>query len=331
MTTNTFFCCPNAECQHHKDPQGLWFIRKGTFFQKWSRKNVQRFQCKACGTKFSSSSFEDTFGQHKPFLNRSVFKWYSNSASQRQIAENCETTRTTVIRKFRYLADKARQVHAVEMLSGNLCTDHVQFDEQETSLHTKMLPVSIAMAVDGRRIPIKEGGGKIIDIQVGTMPAKSRNARSSQERYGFQKDERPYICKTVLNNVKIATGGNIKIATDAKPQYRGFIAKILYKAEHVIFNRSEESKEAVSRSETHPLWYVNQACAATRHDISRLRRRTCVTTKALHELRRHLWLYVAHRNGYEQDLLDPLFTMTKFRRIKDEFLVENSSPLRNQG
>ena len=327
MTTNNFFRCPNAECQHHKDPQGIWFIRKGTFFQKWSRKNVQRFQCKACGTRFSSSSFEDTFRQHKPFLNRPIFKWYSNSASQRQIAENCETTRTTVIRKFRYLADKARQVHAVEMLSGNLHTGCVQFDEQETFLRTKKLPLSIAMAVDGRRIPIKEGGGKIIDINVGTMPAKSRNARSSQEQYGKQTDQRPYVCLTVLNNVKIATGGNIEITTDAKPQYKSFVGKILSKADHVVFNRSEDAKETVNRNEDHPLWYVNQACAATRHDISRLRRRTCVTTKALHEIRRHLWLYVAHRNGYEDDLLDPLFTLTKLRKMRERYVVENNFAL----
>ena len=310
--TQDHFRCPNHECRHHQDPQGNWFTNKRSYRLKWSGQYVRRYRCKTCGATFSAATFKDTYRQHKPYLNKQVFKCYSNSTSQRQIAEICSTTRKTVVRKFRYLADKARQVHAVEILSGNLKTTEVQFDEQETFLRSKKLPLSIAIAVDGRRRKLKNGGGKIIDINVGTMPAKSRNAKASQEQYGFQPDQRAYTCQTVLNNVKIATGGKVEITTDAKPQYRSYVVKILCKATHVTFNRSADEKERYSRSDKHPLWYVNQACAANRHDVSRLRRKTCVTTKEVHELRRHLWLYVAHRNGYERDLLDPLFTMTKF-------------------
>ena len=304
--------CPNPECKNHHNPEGKWFNRKGTFIQRWSGKSIPRFQCKACGLKFSMSTFMDIYRQHKPYLNRQVFKWYSNSASQRQIAENISTTRTTVIRKFRFLADKARRVHACQLVTGQLYTPVVQFDEQETFVRTKKLPLSIAIAVDGTR---NRFGGKIIDIDVGTMPAKSRNARSSQEMYGYQPDERPYICQTVLNNVKFATGGLIRIVTDAKTAYKTYVAAVLPNAIH--FSSSNEKREYASRFEDNPLWWVNQACAANRHDMSRLRRRTCVTTKNIHELRRHLWLYVAHRNKYEKDLLDPFFDVVKFKSIKD--------------
>ena len=270
------------------------------------------------------STFTDIYKQHKPYLNRQVFKWYSNSASQRQIAENLSTTRTTVIRKFRSLADKARRVHACQIVTGQLNTDVVQFDEQETFVRTKKLPLSIAIAVDGTR---NRDGGKIIDIDVGTMPAKSRNARSSQEMYGFQADERSYVCQTVLNNVKFATGGFIRIVTDAKTAYKTYVSKVLPRAKHISI--SNEKREFASRFEDNQLWWVNQACASTRHDLSRLRRRTCVTTKNIHELRRHLWLYVAHRNKYEKDLLDPFFDAVKFKSIKDSVSLLSNNLLEN--
>jgi hypothetical protein len=245
-----------------------------------------------------------------------IYKWYTNSASQRQIAENVFTTRTTVTRKFRFLADKARRIHAFKILTGKFKIREIQFDEQETFIRTKQLPLSIAIAVDGSRRTRLKGGGKIIDIDVGVMPAKGKLATKSQAKYGIQEDERSYICQSVMNNVKLATGGVIIISTDAKPAYKTYVSRILPNAVHFKCNRSEE-KEYVSRDDEDHLWYINQACAANRHDISRLRRSTCVTTKSVHELRRHLWLYVAHRNGYEKDLFNPSYDNIKFQNLKN--------------
>jgi transposase-like protein len=313
--------CPEESCPNHIHANGKWFNYKGYFKVAWNSQRERRFQCRTCGKKFSSATFKDTYRQHKPKLNIEIFKWYSSGASLRRMAKNLKTTRPTVTAKFERLADKARAIHAVEIITGNLKTDTVQFDEQETFLKTKLLPVSIAIAVDGRRIPRKNGGGKIIDIAVGTMPARGPKAKESQIRYGVQKDERPYICQTVLNNVRIATGGIITVTTDAKPAYEAYVKKIMPRASHIAHNRSEEKKQKISRAEEHPLWYVNQACAANRHDVSRLRRRTCVTSKDLHELRRHLWLYVAYRNEYQDHLFDPFFAVTTLRQAQAALAV----------
>ena len=53
---------------------------------------------------------------------------------------------------------------------------------------------------------------------------------------------------------------------------------------------NHEKREYASKFEDTPLWLVNQAYAVNRHDMGRLRRLTCVTTKNIHELRKHLWL-----------------------------------------
>jgi hypothetical protein len=84
--------------------------------------------------------------------------------------------------------------------------------------------------------------------------------------------------------------------------------------------------DSYNRKEDDPLWYINQACAANRHDISRMRRKTCVTTKLVYELQRHLWLYVAHRNGYERDLFDPFFAVTTLREARERFSRDVARP-----
>jgi len=318
MDNKSLMTCPNEKCSCNKEAEGRWFIRKGSFI-KLSGNLVHRFQCKACGVNFSESTFMDTYRQHKPELNEQIFNWYTNSVSLRQLAINLPTTRTTVARKFRFLADKARRIHACFIATGKLNTNQVAFDEQETFIRTKKLPVSIAIAVDATR---DKTGGRIIDIDVALMPAKSRNAPQSQELYGYQPDERPYVCRTVLNNVRLACRYKyITIATDAKTAYRTYVRQVLPNAIHIAVNRSEEKREQVSKDDEHPMWWVNQCCAANRHYLSRLRRRTCVTSKSLDELRRHLWLFVAQRNGYAADLFNPLFDLTVFRNIQQTVIA----------
>lgn len=318
MENKSLMTCPNEKCINHDEAHGRWFIKKGSYLGL-ADKLIHRFQCKECGVKFSEATFMDTYRQHKPEVNEQVFNWYTDSASQRQISRNLGIARVTVVRKFRFLSDKARRIHACYIATGKLSTNQVQFDEQETFIRTKKLPVSIAIAVDGTR---DKTGGKIIDIDVAMMPAKSRNAFESRLLYGTQPDQRPYVCRTVLHNVRLACHfKHILIATDAKPAYRTYVRQVLPKAIHLRVNRSEEDREVVSRADEHPLWWVNQYCAANRHFLSRLRRRTCVTSKDIDELRRHLWLFAAKRNGYAADLFNPLFDYTVFRNIKQTVMA----------
>jgi len=260
MENKSLMTCPNEKCSCNKEAEGRWFIRKGSFIHL-SGKLVHRFQCKACGVNFSESTFMDTYRQHKPEVNEQVFNWYTDSASQRQIARNLEIARVTVVRKFRFLSEKARRIHACYIATGKLSTNQVQFDEQETYIR--------------------------------------------------------YVCRTVLHNVRLACRfSSILIATDAKPAYRTYVRQMLPKAIHLQVNRSDEDREVVSKSSEHDLWWVNQCCSVTRHYLSRLRRRTCVTSKDIDELRRHLWLFAAKRNGYAADLFNPLFDLTVFRNIQ---------------
>jgi hypothetical protein len=46
------------------------------------------------------------------------------------------------------------------------------------------------------------------------------------------------------------------------------------------------------------LFAINNTFARMRHDMNRLARKTWSTSKAIHGLEKHLWLYVAWNNKY---------------------------------
>ena len=95
----------------------------------------------------------------------------------------------------------------------------------------------------------------------------------------------------------------VVLQTDDKPVYRTYVRRVLPAAFHDARQRKELERQPKKQEWRYVhMWWVNQACASIRHDLSRMRRKTCVTTKDLHGLRQHLWLYVAHRNGYQRDL-----------------------------
>ena len=48
-----------------------------------------------------------------------------------------------------------------------------------------------------------------------------------------------------------------------------------------------------------PLFSINNTFARMRHDMNRLARKTWSTTKAIHGLENHIWLYIAWNNKYK--------------------------------
>ena len=48
-----------------------------------------------------------------------------------------------------------------------------------------------------------------------------------------------------------------------------------------------------------PLFSINNTFARMRHDMNRLARKIWSTTKAIHGLENHIWLYIAWNNKYK--------------------------------
>lgn len=266
-------------------------IKKGYFITKWNAQPVPRYQCKACCKCFSSHTFLPTYRQKKPFINRQLFQLYNAATTQRRMAMFLGISRTTFVRKFLFLARLSREEHARRISLGSLLTSKVQFDEMETFEHTRLKPLGMPLAVCGQT-------GNIIDVSVATMNAKGLLAEISVKKYGYRKDTREAEIERVLSTVKRCTTPGAEITCDMKGEYRRFVATCVPQARIRQVPKAKKIPEQ-RRNVDDELFRLNHTAAKIRHDLSRLMRKTWVTTKKAERLQAHLDLYIAYNNKYD--------------------------------
>lgn len=88
------------------------------------------------------------------------------------------------------------------------------------------------------------------------------------------------------------------LASDAHPKYPQWGQKHLPGGRHQV-HKAFVSKLAQKQKERGPLFAINLAFAKVRNDLTRLARKTWITTKSIKALEQHLWLWVAWANGYD--------------------------------
>jgi transposase-like protein len=270
-----------------------FYIKKGYYTTKWNRLPVPRYKCNACGVLFSSHTFLETYRQKKPHLNQQVFKWYASATTQRRMAKVLQINRKTVVRKFLFMAELARAEHERRVSMGKLKTSFVQFDEVETFEHTKLKPLSVTVAVRAKT-------GEIIEAQVGTMQCKGHLAEIAQTKYGPRDDTRDAARIEVLKKIRACSRDRLTIASDELPVYGSMVKALVPHADHQAFKAAKADPMSGNRRNVKDrLFAVNLVAAKFRHDLSRMARRTWVTTKLLKRLQAHLDLYIAYNNGYK--------------------------------
>jgi transposase-like protein len=89
--------CSNESCLYHHKPLKSMFVKKGKG-KGYQGKMYQRYQCKACGTTFSSRTLNWTGEFKKPELVRTIFQLYTSGCSIRRLAIDLGTTKATVSR-----------------------------------------------------------------------------------------------------------------------------------------------------------------------------------------------------------------------------------------
>lgn len=143
--------------------------------------------------------------------------------SQRRIALLILANRKTVVRKIRFLARLARLEHAD--LLHRLSDDEqklssVQFDDLETSEHTKSKPLSIALAVEPKT-------RKILSHHVSRMPAKGLLAEKARTKYGSRKDERPQGWARLARDLSPILQPGAKLPSDENPHIPNHVLSYL--------------------------------------------------------------------------------------------------------
>lgn len=292
-----FFCgekinrCPNPSCRANHQPHTVRFIRRGHFTTRWNHQPVRCYRCPLCGRGFCSHTFRPHYRQHRPDLNDAVFQLYASGLTQRRMAIVLGVNRKTIVRKIRFLASLARQHHDTQLQEGRYRWAQVQFDEMETFEHTKLKPVTIAVAVHAR-------DGRIIDLRAAPLAYKGPLAQLAYRKYGPRPNRAHVARRQTLLSVALTSLPGLVITTDSHPAYPRTISTLLSHATHRPTLRRMPELVYGRRNPHDPLFTLNYTAAKIRNDLSRMARKTWVTTKNIPGLQAHLDLYLAWNNRY---------------------------------
>jgi hypothetical protein len=277
-------CHDLSDCRNHCK-------RFGHFRRRCDGAVIQRFRCHRCGRTFSDASFQPEFRQHKRHINHVLFRLLCGGYSLRRCAIDLQINRKTVVRKFLFLGELAFEIF--NFLNQNYPKAHVvEFDDMETFEHTKCKPLSITLAVEGKK-------RRILGFEVSQMPAKGLLAKLSRKKYGFRKDERPLARNRLFETLKPLITENCLIKSDRNPHYTEDVRRHFPGHEH----KTTKGRRGcvVGQGELKgggwdPLFTLNHTCAMLRDNIKRLARRTWCTTKRPERLFCHIAIYALYHN-----------------------------------
>jgi hypothetical protein len=205
-----------------------------------------------------------------------------------------KANRKTIVRKIRFLAERARTEQAafVQENYSSRRLSEVQFDDLETSEHTKCKPLSVALAVDPK-------SRRVLSFQVSQMPPKGLLKPPSLRKYGPRKDERSQGWRALMRDLKPLVEERATFISDENPHYPKYLRERFPKASHerlksrrgCVVGQGELKKIGFD-----PLFSLNHTCAMLRANMNRLFRRTWCTTKKRAGLLDHLAIYVSFHN-----------------------------------
>lgn len=175
--------------------------------------------------------------------------------------------RKTVVRKFRFLAAQARIEHErwLKELEATPLS-FVQFDDLETSEHTKCKPLSVVLAVEPK-------SRKILGFQVSQMPAKGLLSRLALRKYGPRADLRSEGWNALFARLRSVVRPTADWLSDENPHYPRHLKSHHPEATHrttpgrrgCIAGQGELKKVGFD-----PLFSLNHTCAMLRANLNRV-------------------------------------------------------------
>jgi transposase-like protein len=272
-------------------------VRDGVFWRASDSRIIPRFKCQSCRRSFSSATTSACYGQKKRRLNLDIEQFYCSGVSQRRLALLLTTNRKTVARKIRFLAAQAKSSQSDFLATTYSAPAHrlkaVQFDDLETSEHSKCKPLSVALAID----PMTR---RILSFQVSQMPAKGLLKKIALKKYGKRKDERSKGWSRLMRELSSVVAQDACFKSDENPHYPRHLKREFPTALHTRL-KSRRGCGAGGQGELKkigfdPLFSLNHTCAMLRANMNRLFRRTWCTTKKKEGLENHLAIYVNFHN-----------------------------------
>lgn len=281
--------CPYCEL---KDPGSeSRIIRRGHYRRKSDSRFIQRFKCLDCKRQFSLATSNPAFRQKKRQMNERLKKLICSGVSLRRSAKLLNISRTTVSRKLIFLGERSR-LKLAEMNRQKPPAEVVEFDDQETSEHTKCKPLSITLAVESKT-------RRILGFEVSQMSAKGHLAKIALKKYGRRKDTRSRARQRLFQTLKPLVTVNATFKSDENPYYGPDVRRHFPHSKHETFKGQRGSivgQGELKKIRFDPLFSLNHTCAMTRANMNRLFRRTWCTTKLQARLADHFAIYAVYHN-----------------------------------
>jgi len=222
-----------------------------------------------------------------------LYQLVSSGVSQRRAARILKVNPKTVVRRFRFLAEQARAEQEAWLKKyGEKKIAAIQFDDLETSEHTKCKPLSVVLAVE-------EKTRKILGFEVSRMPAKGLLVKKAFLKYGPRADERPEGWDRLMKNLKPFVTDVAYFKSDENPHYPKYLKAYHPDATHITVKGGRGSlggQGELKKLHFDPLFSLNHSCAMLRANLNRLFRKTWCTTKTIQGLMDHLSIYVTYHN-----------------------------------
>ena len=265
--------CPNPKCvlALNLGPRSRRIVRNGSFFRASDSQWIQKFHCRMCSCYFSAATFSPRYLQKARRINVPLFNMLNSGVSLRRSAMILGVNRKTVVRRFRFLGEQARSQHLkwLENFKKHPLAE-VQFDDLETSEHTKCKPLSVSLAVE----PIHR---KILYFEVSQMPCKGKLARIALIKYGKRKDKRPAGWDRLMVALKPILQPRATLTSDDNPHYPKFVKGHHPTAKHITVKGGRgciSGQGELKKLRFDPLFSLNHTCAMLRANLNRLFRRT---------------------------------------------------------
>ena len=265
--------CPNCLSENT--------IKKGHLKNNKNSHPIKRYQCKECSKTFTNNTSKDTFLQKRPDLNHKILVLYCEGNTLRGIARILKTTYKTVVRKFKFMAHKAREMHLKQIDNKEIVTTYVQFDEMETFETKKTRPLGIELAIRAKTC-------EILSARVCRIPMKAHSV-SPRIKNEYKK---------VTNRKEGMTDMFLEVSKCLDADRSTLVCDGLKENVTIASDICDESLIQSYSDDYGKLWKINHTCAKLRHHLSRLTRKTWATIKRMERLQMHLDLFIAHQNGY---------------------------------
>lgn len=209
----------------------------------------------------------------------------------RRIARILNLSRTTVARKLIFLGGEAERKARARNLERPPA-NHIQFDDMETFVHTKLKPLSITLAV-------VHSERRLLGAEVSEIPASGLLASKSRKKYGPRRDGRAQARDRLFASITPMVAPDALIESDMNPHYGHSVRKYFPKANYRVHRGRKGSvtgQGELKKIGFDPLYSLNHTCAMKRAFISRLVRKTWNTTKIPGKLALHLAIYIEYHN-----------------------------------